>query len=145
MLEILPVFWAEGFLRGKLTVERLRELGPCCLHRRRQASSWRFCPNIVSIRLLGPVEPALQTRIVNNRSYTAAAGSVIDVLDSDAQVLQANGFIFVAPSGPTSARPAGTLGLYSAAAGSTFYDTTIGKFIVSDGVNWRDVSNGNSV
>jgi hypothetical protein len=70
---------------------------------------------------------------------------VIDVYDADAQELEANGWIPVAPSGPTSARPAGTLGLYSAAAGSTFFDTTLGKLIFSDGETWRDPANGNAV
>jgi hypothetical protein len=99
----------------------------------------------MNIRLLPPVEVAEQTRVVNGRSYTAAPGSTLDVLDSDAQVLMANNWVFVAPSGPTSARPTGTLGLYSAAAAQTFFDTTLGKLIVSDGQTWRDPSTGNAV
>jgi hypothetical protein len=99
----------------------------------------------MNIRLLPPVSVSEQTRVVNGRSYTAAPGSVIDVYDADAEQLEANGWIPIAPSGPTSARPTGTLGLYSAAAGQSFFDTTIGKYIVSDGVSWRDPANGNAV
>jgi hypothetical protein len=87
----------------------------------------------MNIRLLPPVSVPAQTRVVNGRSYTAAPGSVIDVYDADAEQLQANGWIPVAPSGPTGARPSGTLGLYTAAAGSTFFDMTLGKLIISDG------------
>jgi hypothetical protein len=72
-------------------------------------------------------------------------GSFLDVMDADAGVLQANGWIYVAPSGPTSARPVGRLGLYQSAPGSTFWDTTIGKLIISDGQSWRDPVNGNAV
>jgi hypothetical protein len=96
----------------------------------------------MNIRLLPPVEVSEQTRVVNGRSYTAAPGNVIDVYDADAQVLEANGWLPVAPSGPASARPAGTLGLYSAAAGQQYFDTTLGKLIFSDGQTWRDPATG---
>jgi hypothetical protein len=99
----------------------------------------------MNIRLLPPVPVSKQTIAINGRGYSAAPGSVVDVLDVDAQELQANGWIPVAPSGPTSARPTGTLGLYSAAAGQTFYDTTIGKLIISDGQSWRDPATGGAV
>jgi hypothetical protein len=99
----------------------------------------------MNIRMLPPPVAAYQTLAVNGRTYSAAPGNAIDVLDSDAEVLQSNHWIAVAPSGPTSARPNGTLGIFSAAPGSTFFDTTLGKLIVSDGQNWRDPSNGNAV
>jgi hypothetical protein len=99
----------------------------------------------MNIRLLPPVSASAQTRVVNGRSYTASPGSVVDVYDADAQELEANGWIPVAPSGPTSARPAGTLGQYTNLPGSMFYDTTISKLIFSDGQAWRDPSNGNAV
>jgi hypothetical protein len=99
----------------------------------------------MNIRLLPPVAVAAQTRIVNGRSYSSTPGNVVDVLDSDAAVLQANGWIWVSASGPTSARPTGTLGLYSAAAGQSYFDTTLGKLIVSDGQNWRDPATGSAV
>jgi hypothetical protein len=37
------------------------------------------------------------------------------------------------------------LGLYQSAPGTLFYDTTLSKLIVCDGVNWRDPANGNAV
>jgi hypothetical protein len=99
----------------------------------------------MNIRLLPPISVPAQTRVVNGRTYSSTPGNVVDVLDADAQEPQANGWIPVAPSGPTSSRPVGTLGLYQSAPGSTFFDTTLGKLIISDGATWRDVSNGNSV
>jgi hypothetical protein len=99
----------------------------------------------VNIRLLPPVPASQQSRVVNGRSYTATPGNVIDVLDADALQLQSNGWIFVALSGPSSVRPVGTLGLYSAAEGQCYFDTTIGKLIISDGQSWRDPSTGGAV
>jgi hypothetical protein len=88
---------------------------------------------------------AEQVRTVNGRTYSSTPGNVIDVLDADAQELQANGWIPIAPSGPTSERPAGTLGLYNALPGATYFDVTINKLIISDGASWRDPVNGNAV
>src|ERR1700756_2668087 len=99
----------------------------------------------MNIRLLPPVSVALQTIAFKGRAYSAVPGGFLDVLDSDAAVLEANGWIHVATSGPTSARPTGTLGPYSAAAGQSFFDTTLGKLIFSDGQSWRDPANGNAV
>src|ERR1700747_3093127 len=99
----------------------------------------------MNIRLLPPVEPALQTRIVNGRSYTAAPGNVVDVYDADAEVLSGNSWTVIAPSGPTSARPTGTLGQYTATPGFLYYDTTISKLIIFDGANWRSPVDGSSV
>jgi hypothetical protein len=89
----------------------------------------------------GQKEPS----IANKMTYSSTPGTTIDVYDADAQVLEANGWIPVAPSGPTSARPVGTLGLYQAAPGTLFFDTTINKLIISDGVSWRDPRDGSSV
>jgi hypothetical protein len=98
----------------------------------------------MNIRLLFGAS-AQATRVINGRSYTGAAGTVIDVYDADAQELEANGWIRIAPSGPTSARPnGGQLAFYNASPGATFYDTTIGKYIIFDGQSWRDTS-GSSV
>jgi hypothetical protein len=99
----------------------------------------------MNIRLLPPTAAAYQTIAVKGRTYSSTPGNVVDVYDADAQVLEANGWIAIAPSGPSSARPTGTLGLYSAAAGQSFFDSTLGKLIISDGQAWRDPSNGNAV
>jgi hypothetical protein len=90
-------------------------------------------------RMLGPVSVAQQTRTVSGgRTYTAVAGVALDVIDCDAAQLQSNGWVYVSPSGPTSARPVGSVGLYPAVAGAKFYDTTISSAIVFDGLTWRN-------
>jgi hypothetical protein len=99
----------------------------------------------MNIRLLPPVAVVQQTRIVNGRSYSSTPGNTLDVYDADAQELEANGWIAVAPSGPTSARPTGTLGQYTATPGFLYYDTTISKLVISDGLTWRDPATGNAV
>jgi hypothetical protein len=100
----------------------------------------------MNIRLLPPAPVSDQTRVVNGRSYFAAPGSVIDVYDADAAMPEANSWIAVAPSGPTSARPVTTLGLYTASAGQCFFfDTTISKLVIYDGASWRDPVTGNAV
>jgi hypothetical protein len=71
---------------------------------------------------------------------------LVDVYDADAEVLEANAWLRIAPSGPTSARPnGGALGFYNASPGVMYYDTTLAKLIIFDGANWRDPVNGNSV
>ncbi len=99
----------------------------------------------MNIRMLGPVAVAQQTRVVNGRSYTAAAGVEIDVIDCDAMIFQANGWTWVAPSGPSSARPTGTQGLYPAKVGAEFFDVTLGYLIRFDGGAWRNPANGAAV
>jgi hypothetical protein len=96
-------------------------------------------------RMLGPANVQRQTMTVNGRTYTAAAGQPIDVPDFDGNALEANGWILVAPSGPSSARPAGTLGMYAAKPGVKFFDTTLDKLIEFDGAVWRDPSTGGAV
>ncbi len=102
-------------------------------------------------RLLPPVTASNQTKVVNNRSYTAQPGSAIDVVSWDADMLSANGWIFVAMSGPTSARPTPTLSGAigpegtQAGPGTKFYDTTLGALIVCDGVTWRSPVDGSAV
>jgi len=97
----------------------------------------------VNHRLLPPVAIAYQAMSPNGRSYSGKPGSAFDVNSADAGILEANGWIFVAMSGPTSARPAPTLsgaigaeGL-QANPGTKFFDTTLDQMIVCDGVTWR--------
>jgi hypothetical protein len=54
----------------------------------------------MNIRLLPPTGAAYQTIAVKGRTYSAIPGTTIDVYDADAVVLEANGWIHVAPSGP---------------------------------------------
>lgn len=96
-------------------------------------------------RMLPPIDVARQTRVVNGRSYTGTPGSTYDVADFDAEVLSANGWIKIALSGPSTARPSATLAPNQVAAGSHYFDSTLGVTIVYDGASWRDPATGNSV
>jgi hypothetical protein len=99
------------------------------------------------IRMLPPVAVAPQKKSINGRSYSGAPGSAVDIPDFDADILAAEGWIRVAPSGPTSARPTPLTSSapYIAGPGSRFYDTTLGALIVFDGVTWRSPVNGSAV
>jgi hypothetical protein len=99
----------------------------------------------MNIRLLPPTIAAKQTITFNGRSYSSTPGNVVDIMDADALELEANSWIPVAPSGPTSARPTGQLGLYTATPGFLYFDTTISKLVVYDGAAWRDPSTGGAV
>ena len=100
-------------------------------------------------RLLPPTATAQQTIVVSGRTYSSTPGNAVDVPDLDSVTLQANGWILVALSGPTSGRPTETEISASSgsplSAGLKFFDTTIGKVIVFDGATWRDPANGNAV
>lgn|SRR4051794_9796145 len=98
-----------------------------------------------AIRMLPPPSVAFQSMTANGRSYSAAPGSTVDVIEGDAQVLGANGWVWITPSGPTSARPVNKDGPYAAARGSLFYDTTLGALIVHDGATWRSPATGAAV
>jgi len=95
--------------------------------------------------MLPPVSVSAQSRTVNGRTYSATPGSAIDIFDADAEVLSANGWIKVALSGPTTARPSpNPLGTppYLAGPGFKFLDTTLGKIVVYDGATFRDPVTG---
>jgi hypothetical protein len=101
-----------------------------------------------TFRMLPPsVSVGEQTREIYGRTYSASPGVALDIFDSDAEVLSANGWIKVALSGPTTARPSQTLGAtppYLAVSGFQFLDTTLGKFVFFDGTTWRDPITGNA-
>jgi hypothetical protein len=86
-----------------------------------------------------------QSMAVNGRSYAGAPGSVLDVPDFDGAVLAANGWIRVANSGTTAMRPTSTSSPLASKPGVHFLDTTINKFIVFDGITWRDPATGSAV
>ena len=92
----------------------------------------------------GPVT-SQSSMVVNGRNYSGSPGSVADIPDMDAQVLGANGWIKIAPSGATAARPTATSAPVNAAPGTQFWDVTLSKLVVFDGKAWRDPSNGNAV
>jgi hypothetical protein len=88
-----------------------------------------------------------QVTTVNGRVYSCANGNALDVVDFDAIALVAAGWVKVAISGPTGARPkpAATSAPYIAGAGFHFFDVTINKLIVFDGGTWRDPATGTAV
>ena len=86
-----------------------------------------------------------QSMQVNGRTYSGAPGSVLDVPDMDGAVLAANGWIRVCSSGSTAQRPTGTSAPFRATPDARYFDTSLGKLIVYDGVTWRDPANGSAV
>ena len=103
----------------------------------------------MNIRMMPPASPAQYsltgTMTVNGRSYFAAQGSTLDVPDFDANILEANGWLRLAPVGPTTSRPpADTLANFeqSIGAGYRFIDTTLGAAIVFTGQGWVNAVTG---
>jgi hypothetical protein len=99
----------------------------------------------MNIRMLIPANPQKNPLVVNSRTYGGPAGQPLDIPDFDAAVLEANGWARVAPSGPTSARPTGTLGLYQATDGAKFFDTTLGYVVEFSSGAWRNPATGAAV
>jgi hypothetical protein len=80
------------------------------------------------------------------RFYTASPGQTIDAQgppDADAAVLVSQGFALVGPSGSTALRNSLAPGYFK--AGQMFVDLTLGRVIMFDGANWRDVVTANVV
>jgi hypothetical protein len=92
-----------------------------------------------TVRLMSPSKTV--SIVKEGRAYTSpGAGAVIDAHESDLHALDSAGYTFVAPSGPTAARPA------SPRKGQLFVDTSLAKVIVADGVGvWRDPLTGSAV
>lgn len=77
---------------------------------------------------------------VNGRTYTCAAGAMIDVPDHDGVVMVANGWTIAAESvSATTTRPSNPY------KGQTLFDTTLGYVIKYDGKTWRNPASGASV
>lgn len=74
---------------------------------------------------------------VNGRTYDPASGAQ-DVPEFDAIALQAAGWMFLAPSGPTAQRPTVSTGAYPMVISVKFWDTTLTKMLMWDGKVWRD-------
>jgi hypothetical protein len=91
------------------------------------------------VRLMPPGSGKITTMTVNGRVYSCAVGATVDVIDFDAAVLTANGWIQVAPVGTTAQRPA------KPGVGNFFHDTTLGKLIIFEGAAWRDPATGSAV
>ena len=98
-----------------------------------------------TVRLLPPVNVQQQTLTVNGHTYSSTPGHVVDVLDFDATVLTANGWLRVAQSGTTAQRATSSQGNgFAAAPGTPFYDTTVGALLIYDGSAWRSPVDGAS-
>ena len=101
---------------------------------------------MTTVRVLPPVDVRYQATSANGRSYTSTPGHVLDVLESDAAVLTANNWLYVAQSGTSAQRPTSSLGNGSTAAtGARYFDTTVGALIMFDGKTWRSLVDGSSV
>ena len=104
---------------------------------------------MITHRLLPPINVAQQSMVVNDRSYTGQPGMAVDVQVIDSIHLEANGWIYIARSGPTSDRPKpkadGTIDVASSGPGDRYFDTTIGALIVCDGQTWRSPVDGSEV
>lgn len=88
----------------------------------------------------GPANPA--TIQIQDRVYTCALGSFLDVNEADSQVMLANGWISAATiggEGPTSARPP------NPATGTQFFDTSLSLAIAFDGALWVNLDSGAAV
>ena len=101
-------------------------------------------------RLLPPTTVSKQTMTANGRSYSGTPGSAQDVVNFDAGVLEANGWVFVALSGPTLARPTPSISPIGAEGvqagpGLKDFDTTLDALIVCDGASWRSPIDGSAV
>lgn len=99
-------------------------------------------------RMLAPVatpaNPIPRNPItVHRRTYSASAGTGIDVPVFDANEMEANGWLRMGTySGPSSARPAPLDPDFSGITliGLLYYDSTINELIKYDGTSWRDSS-----
>jgi hypothetical protein len=88
-----------------------------------------------------PADGLHNTGYANGRMYTATPGNPISVPDFDAQILCNTGWMrsvssFAVMQGPTSGRPA------APTAGTRYSDTTAGREVMWDGLNWRDPLTG---
>lgn len=96
-------------------------------------------------RMFPSPKPQYQTLSFYGRSYTGVPGTFQDVEDSDAQMLEANGWSRVAQVGPTASRPAATVNPGVPTRGDKYFDTTVGDMIVFDGLTWRSPITGAAV
>lgn len=104
--------------------------------------TYRMLPPAV---VAGQPVTSQQSMVVNGRAYAGTPGGAIDVPDMDGAVLAANGWIKVAASGTTAQRPTSTSAPVAAAPSVHYFDTSIDKLIVYDGITWRDPATGSAV
>lgn len=93
-----------------------------------------------TVQVLPPANGPLTIEVFG-RKFTTTAGTPINVSDSEAQILVANGWLICAEggTGATTGRPA------NPKIGTRFTDTTVGYLVIWDGKNWRKAIDGGSV
>lgn len=86
------------------------------------------------------------------RTYSLAAGAVLDLPDSDALAASGNGWIAIGGGphlpiqvGATATRPTRHPAGITLPVGTLFLDTTVGGVIVFDGSQWRSPISGSVV
>ena len=99
------------------------------------------------VRVLSPSQAGSPISIFG-RSYAQQPGTVLDVPSGDAGALAANGWFRVALSGTTAQRPAQSVvlvGIDGLRPGLEFFDSTLGRIVVYDGLVWRDPATGGAI
>ena len=99
------------------------------------------------IRVLSPAQP-LSPVTVFGRVYQQVPGTVLDVLPGDAAALAANGWLRVALSGTTAQRPSQSVvlaGIDGLHPGKLYFDSSLAKIVVFDGIVWRDPATGGAI
>lgn len=92
---------------------------------------------MATMRLIPPSTGATSIT-VNDRLYSCAVGSTIDVPDFDAHIMLANGWLASAAHGASTTvnRPS------NSKKGTQFLDTTLNATVVFDGKAWRNQQTG---
>lgn len=98
-------------------------------------------------RMLPPSNIPQRTLTANGRAYSGTPGNVYDVLDADAAVLAANGWIDCGQSCATGSRPSSGVppNAYPLFVGAAYIDTSQNVVARWDGATWRNVITGASV
>lgn len=100
-----------------------------------------------TIRVIPLSNPGvISATTANGRSFSPAS-AYLDVVDADAAVLGASGWMTAGLVGPTANRPAQSDADMGAqfGPGLKYIDTTIGAVIQWDGAAWRNVLTGAAV
>ena len=102
---------------------------------------------MTQVRVLSPASAGSPVAVFG-RPYPQVPGTVLDVLPGDAAALAANGWFRLALSGTTAQRPTQSVvlaGIDGLRPGLEFFDITLGKIVVFDGLVWRDPATGAAV
>ena len=93
--------------------------------------------------LIPPATVGSVSRGRDGRTYSAAIGTMLtSVPPHDAPLLEAAGWINVAPGGSGTTAQRNALKLNKSDAGIRVYDTTLSLVCLWDGVQWRNINTG---